>query len=110
MELFKRRITKEVFNAGKDIFEECVVKPKATLTILKPANGVGVAIECQSTRPAVDFMLLNLFAGLMHKEGYTKKELMQLLTMADKNRETLKFQEVKETKPTKKTKKKNESK
>jgi hypothetical protein len=110
MGLFKRNITKEIFNAGKDVFEECVVKPKATLTILKPANGVGVAIECQSTRPAVDFMLLHLFVGLMAKEGYTKKEFMQLLNMADKNKNTLQFQEVKETKPTKKTKKKNESK
>jgi len=110
MGLFKRSITKEMFNAGEEVFEKCVVKPKATLTILKPANSVGVAIECESTRPAVDFMLLNLFAGLMFKEGYTKKELAQLLNMADRNKGALKFQEVKETKPTKKTKKKNESK
>ena len=109
MSLFKKEISKDVFNAGKGVFEECVLKPKATLTILKPEGKVGVAIECAATRPAVDYMLLHLFAGLMYQENYTKKEFMQLLNMADKNKNALSFQKVTE-KPTKKTKKKNESK
>ena len=58
---------------------DAVFKDKASIVLLKPAGKVGVAMECDATRPAIDYLLIHLFAALVHKADYDKKELYELV-------------------------------
>jgi hypothetical protein len=112
MRLFKRKISERML----DDAVQSVMKQHASLVVLKPEGRGGVAVECDASRPAVDYMLIHLFAALIYKLGYTKSELNNLVKLGvrcSKNPNIMNIteEEVKVTKPKKKpTKKKNESK
>lgn len=111
MGLFKRKVTEKML----DDTVQYVMKQHASLVVLKPEGRGGVAVECDASRPAVDYMLIHLFAALIYKLGYTKSELNNLVRLGTKcsknpNIMNITEEEVKVKKPTKKTKKKNESK